>query len=89
MMNKLVLVGVGAAGYVLGAKAGRERYDQIARTARRWRNDPRVQEKTSEAADLVRHKAPEVREHVTNAAKETAQHLRSRNGHDSAPGAER
>jgi hypothetical protein len=32
----------GAAGYVLGAKAGRERYDQLVEAARRWRQRPEV-----------------------------------------------
>jgi hypothetical protein len=32
-----------AAGYVLGARAGRERYDQLARTYRRIADNPAVQ----------------------------------------------
>lgn len=83
-MNKLILIGVGATAYVLGAKAGRERYEQIMQTARRWGNDPRVQEKTSEAAELVKHKAPEVKDQVTSAAKDTARRLRTRGEHQSA-----
>ncbi len=37
------LVGFGA-GYVLGARAGRERYEAIARTTRRLLENPAVQE---------------------------------------------
>ncbi|WP_214105185.1 hypothetical protein [Acrocarpospora catenulata] len=44
-------VGLGL-GYVLGTRAGRERYEQIVHTARRISDDPRVQE----AAGLVRAK---------------------------------
>jgi hypothetical protein len=33
-----------ALGYVLGSKAGRERYEQIRRTAQRMADSPRVQE---------------------------------------------
>ncbi|GHD14858.1 hypothetical protein [Nocardiopsis kunsanensis] len=33
-----------AIGYVLGAKAGRARYDQLARTARKVADNPAVQE---------------------------------------------
>jgi len=33
-----------AVGYVLGSRAGRERYEQIKRTAQRVADDPRVQE---------------------------------------------
>jgi hypothetical protein len=44
MRNKLIfLAGVGV-GYVLGARAGRERYEQLARTARKVRENPTVQE---------------------------------------------
>jgi hypothetical protein len=33
-----------AAGYVLGARAGRERYEQLARTARGFMDNPRVKQ---------------------------------------------
>ena len=33
-----------AVGYVLGSRAGRERYEQIKRTAQRVADSPRVQE---------------------------------------------
>lgn len=33
-----------AIGYVLGTRAGRERYDQIVKLTRRITDDPRVQE---------------------------------------------
>ncbi|MFI7613838.1 YtxH domain-containing protein [Nonomuraea terrae] len=33
-----------AVGYVLGSRAGRERYEQIRRSARRVADNPRVQE---------------------------------------------
>jgi hypothetical protein len=39
----------GAAGYVLGAKAGRERYEQLAAAARRWRQRPEVRRLTEQA----------------------------------------
>ena len=53
-MKKLMLLIAGGVGYVLGARAGRERYDQIKRTATRVKDDPRVQEKTHEAVDLAK-----------------------------------
>jgi tryptophan synthase beta subunit len=40
---KLSLIVGAAAGYVLGAKAGRDRYDQIVRTARRVAGSQTVQ----------------------------------------------
>jgi outer membrane murein-binding lipoprotein Lpp len=66
MMRKLMLLGAGAVGYVLGAKAGRERYDQIATQAQKLRTNPSVQKKVDEAkhaakdaADTAVHKARE------------------------------
>jgi len=57
MAGKLsLLVGFGA-GYVLGARAGRERYDQIAGRAREVWRDPRVQEKAGQAQQVVKERA--------------------------------
>jgi PRC-barrel domain len=39
----------GAAGYVLGAKAGRERYEELAAAARRWRQRPEVKRLSEQA----------------------------------------
>lgn len=50
------LVGVGV-GYVLGTRAGRERYEQIMRSARRMADNPSVQETAgvlqAQASDLT------------------------------------
>lgn len=57
MTGKLtLLIGFGA-GYVLGARSGRERYDQIAAKAQQLWNDPRVQEKAGQAQQVVQEKA--------------------------------
>jgi hypothetical protein len=50
------LVGLGA-GYVLGARSGRERYEQIADRAQRVWRDPRVQAKAGQAQRVVQEKA--------------------------------
>ena len=56
MAGKLkMLVGFGA-GYVIGARAGRERYDQIAGKAQEWWRDPRIQEKAEHAQQVVKEK---------------------------------
>jgi hypothetical protein len=39
----------GAAGYVLGAKAGRQRYQEITESARRFRQRPEVKRLTEQA----------------------------------------
>ena len=64
MMGKLKwLVGFGA-GYVLGARAGRERYDQIAGKAQELWSDPRVQEKAGQAQQVVKEKAGQAQQVV-------------------------
>jgi hypothetical protein len=50
-MSKLTLTAAGAVGYVLGARAGRGRYEQIVATSRRVWNDPRVQRATADAQE--------------------------------------
>jgi hypothetical protein len=56
MAGKLkMLVGFGA-GYVIGARAGRERYDQIAGKAQQWWRDPRIQEKAEQAQQVVKER---------------------------------
>lgn len=71
-MRKLtLLVGIGI-GYVLGARAGRARYDQIKTQAQNAWNNPTVQEKAAEAQAKVRETAPKVGEAVSEKASEVA-----------------
>ena len=59
-MNKLTLLTGAAIGYVLGARAGRDRYEQIKASAgRAWRSDA-VQQQVGKATDQVKQKGPEV-----------------------------
>ncbi|WP_151081858.1 hypothetical protein [Nocardioides cynanchi] len=67
-MRKLLLLAAAGVGYVLGARAGRERYDQIVGTANKVKNDPRVQEKAQQAVDTARQQAPVVADKVSSAA---------------------
>lgn len=43
-MSKLMVVGAFAAGYVLGAKAGRERYEEIRRAFGKIKDDPHIKD---------------------------------------------
>ena len=61
-----LLVGL-ATGYVLGTRDGRERYLQIKTQANRIVQDPRVQEKATQAADLAKAKVPVLKSKVTGA----------------------
>ena len=67
-MSKLSLLVAGGVGYVLGARAGRERYEQIVRTATRVKDDPRVQDTAQRAAEVAKEQAPVVKDKVTAAA---------------------
>lgn len=56
-VKKLLLLAAVAVGYVLGSRAGRGRYEQIKRGFLRVKDDPRVQEKSHQAADLAKETA--------------------------------
>ena len=68
MKGKLALIVGGAVGYVLGTRAGKERYEQIKTQAGNvWRN-PTVRQKASQAQHAAMEKAPEVKDKVADAA---------------------
>jgi hypothetical protein len=64
----LLVVGIGI-GYVLGTRAGREKYEQMKATAQKLWNDPRVQKQVNNAEEFVKDKAPEVAEFLSDGAK--------------------
>ena len=67
-MGKATLVVGLAAGYVLGTRDGRERYEQIKTQATRFVQDPRVQRKASQAQDLAKEKAPQASAKIADSA---------------------
>jgi len=67
-MSKLTIVLAAGVGYVLGARAGRERYEAIKSQATRMWRDPRVQHTASQAQEIVQENAPKVQEKVTEVA---------------------
>ena len=79
-MKKLLVLVAGGIGYVLGTKAGRQRYEQIRGTFNKVKDDPRVQEKAHHAADLAKEKAPVVKEKITEAADAASAKVRSVKG---------
>src|SRR5215208_3647907 len=89
-MKKLMYLTAFAAGYVLGAKAGRERYEQLRRTALRIKNNPTIQETAHSAADKAREQAPMVGHKLADAAGTVAEkakhaaHIGTHNGHGAA-----
>jgi hypothetical protein len=80
IIKRLPLLIAGGIGYVLGAKAGRERYDQLEAAFSKVKNDPRVQEKTEQAADFAKEKAPVVKDKLTEAAGAATDKVKSATG---------
>ena len=91
-MKGKLLFGIGvAAGYVLGSRSGRAAYDKLkARSAELWQSKP-VQDKVAAAAETVKDKAPEVSEHLGEAARRAGTVISSavhrEAGHGSTPAA--
>ncbi len=83
MRGKLLLVVGLAAGYVLGAKAGRDRYEDIKRATGKLWSDPRVQRQVKKvegrAKDFAKDKAPEVVDFLSDGAKKVVSQV-SRSG---------
>lgn len=77
MRGKLTLVAGVAVGYVLGSRAGRARYEQIARAASKfWESKP-VQRQVHQVEDFAKDKAPDVVDFVSNNVKKV---VRKSNG---------
>jgi len=66
-MSKLTMMITGAAGYVLGSKAGRERYEWIKASVRKVAQDPRVRAKAKDASSKAR-RTPVLKDKVASAA---------------------
>ena len=68
IIKRLPLLVAGGIGYVLGAKAGKQRYEQILGTFNKVKDDPRVQDKAQQAVDIAKEKAPVVQSKVSDVA---------------------
>jgi len=77
-MAKAAFVLGAAVGYVLGARAGRKRYDQIkGQAARLWQSDP-VQHRVGDATQAVKQQAaPFVTEKFGDAMKAVSHQMRT------------
>jgi len=67
--GKILFVAGLGLGYVLGTRAGREKYEQLREAALKVWNDPRVQKQMDAVEDFVKDKAPEVADFVSDGAK--------------------
>lgn len=80
MRGKILFVFGLALGYVLGTRAGRERYEQIKAGAEKVWMDPRVQEQVHTVEEFVKDKAPDLAEKATSAVKRVAGTVRNSRG---------
>jgi hypothetical protein len=89
MRGRILFVAGAAAGYVLGARAGRRRYDQIKAAADRVWNDRNVQKGVNDVVgtvqDFVKDKAPEVQGAVVGQAKKVVAKVRHSEDGDTTP----
>ncbi len=85
-IKKVTLLLAFGLGYVLGARAGRERYDQIADSARRFAGNPKVQAAASNVQETVAQQAPvvatAVKDKATSAASTVQDKVNDTFGHD-------
>ena len=80
MRGKILFIFGLAVGYVLGTRAGRERYEQIKAGAEKVWLDPRVQEQVHTVEEFVKDKAPDLADKATTAAKKVSSAVRSARG---------
>ena len=69
MKGKILFVAGLGLGYVVGTRAGREKYEELRTAALKVWNDPRVQKQVDAVEDFVKDKAPEVADFVSDNAK--------------------
>ncbi|TFC88246.1 hypothetical protein [Cryobacterium sp. TMT4-31] len=72
MRGKLLFITGGLVGYVLGARAGRQRYDQIASAASDLWNRPPVQRRVNEVKDFALERVGDVPGALYEAGKKVA-----------------
>ncbi len=79
----LFVVGLGV-GYVLGTRAGRERYEQLRKAAENVWNQPAVQDGVQTAKDFAMARAGDVGETVLDGAKKLVRQVTGNEGSSSS-----
>ena len=85
-MSKLTMLTAAAAGYVLGARAGRERYEQIAAAARTVARNPKVQSAKKQTQAAAAEKAAAAGSLAAEKAKQAASSVSEKVGHGDSTG---
>jgi hypothetical protein len=80
-MKKMSILAAAGVGYVLGARAGRGRYEQIANGARRFAGNPKVQAAAGKAQETVAQQAPVVASAVKDKATSAASSVQEKVSH--------
>ncbi|MBW8172531.1 hypothetical protein K0651_05630 [Ornithinimicrobium sp. Arc0846-15] len=77
-MSKITMAAAFGAGYVLGSKAGRERYEELRAKAKDVWANPKVQEQIGKASDEAKARVPGLNNDSAEAA-DTSESTRSAN----------
>jgi vacuolar-type H+-ATPase subunit H len=92
MRGRITFVAGLAVGLVAGARAGRERYDQLMRLTHKVANNPTVRKATSaagqkagELSKAAGHQAAEKLPKITEQAKQGASKVRGQLNHSNEP----
>lgn len=83
-MSKITMLAAAAAGYVLGARAGRDRYEQIAQGAQRFWDNPKVRQAAADAREVAAEQAPVVKDKISDAATKVADKATGKSGTESS-----
>lgn len=79
MRGRLLFIAGGALGYVLGARAGRARYEQIKTASSRVWNSNGVQKQVHNVEDFVADRTPDVAEFIGETTKKVVRKAASKN----------
>ncbi|GAB3662859.1 hypothetical protein GCM10027591_14020 [Zhihengliuella somnathii] len=77
-MRILTFLTGAALGYVLGARAGREKYEAIRSKASELWDDPRTQEQVSKVTSAVEEKAPQAAAFVKEKSPQVASFVKEK-----------
>jgi hypothetical protein len=75
VLGKIAMLGAVGVGYVLGTRAGRERYDQISAGARKLWNNPKVQDAAGKATEAAKKQGPLIQDKTKEAAHKATDQL--------------